>query len=204
MRTLVTNRLLLLLALTAAVAAARAQAPFPPPPAPTPSGAYAGVTLGSSQAKKDCVGVLEGGGRSCDERDPAFGVFGGYRVNRYLAAELAYRDLGKVRASDATSTEYIHTGVLDLSALGIVPIDQSFFVFGRVGAYNAWQSTSVRGVDDHTNTQLTYGGGVQWDFAGPWSVRAEWQRYKKVGETNGPYGVNYYDVLGVAGIWRFR
>src|SRR5258705_10937012 len=90
MRSLVTNRLLLLLALTAAMAAARAQAPFPPPPAPTPSGAYAGGTLGSSQAKKDCVGVLEGGGRSCDERDPAFGVFGGDRRDRQHAAEVRF------------------------------------------------------------------------------------------------------------------
>ena len=199
-----TTRRFILLALTVATAAAQGQAPFPPPPAPTPSGPYVGAALGYSQAKKECVGVLSGGGQTCDANDPAFGVFGGYRLNRYFAAETAYRDLGKVRASSPSASGNIHTRVFDVTAIGIVPIEERFFAYGRIGAYRASQSTSVGGIADQTSSQLTYGAGLQWDFAGPLSLRAEWQRYRKVGKQGSPYEVNYYDALGVAGIWRFR
>jgi len=192
----------LVLALTAR--AAMAQAPFPAPPPPALAGPYVGATLGYSQAKKGCVGVLAGGGRTCDDTDPGFGIFCGYRLSRYLGAELAYRDLGNVRARSATSSDFIHTAVLDMTALGILPIEDRFAAYLRLGGYRAMQNASAPGVADRNNTQLTYGGGLQWDLFGGFGVRAEWQRYRRVGKENSPYDVNYYDVLGVAGLWRFR
>ena len=204
MRPFVTIRLFALLALAVTLGAARAQAPFPAPPAPTLIGPYLGATLGYSQAKKGCIGVLSGGGRACDENDPSFGIFAGYQVNRYLAAEIGFRDLGKVRATGSTSTDDMHTQVFDITALGIVPIEDRFSAYARIGAYSAKQSTSVRGIDDQKSSQLTYGGGLWWDFAGGWGLRAEWQRYRKIGKEGSPYEVNYYDVLGVAGLWRFK
>jgi OOP family OmpA-OmpF porin len=194
---------LLAVAAAAGAVSAWAQAPFPPPPAPTLTGPYVGGTLGYSQAKKGCLGIL-GGGRSCDENDPSFGVFGGYQVNRYLSAEIALRDLGKVRASGATSSDHIHAAVWDFTALGLWPIEARFSAYGRLGAYRATLDTSVRGVADQTSTGLTYGGGLQWDFIGGYGLRADWQRYRKVGKDDTLYGVNYYDVLAVAAVWRFR
>jgi len=35
-------------------------------------------------------------------------------------------------------------------------------------------------------------------------VRADWQRFRKVGKESSLYGVNYYDVLAVALVYRFR
>jgi OOP family OmpA-OmpF porin len=195
---------LLALAVAAGAVPAWAQAPFPPPPAPTLIGPYVGATLGYSQARKGCLGILSGGGRSCDENDPAFGVFGGYQVNRYLSAELALRDLGKVRASGTSSSDHIHAVVWDFTALGLWPIEDRFSAYGRLGAYRATLDTSALGVADQTSTGLTYGGGLQWDFIGGYGLRADWQRYRKVGKDDSPYGVNYYDVLAVAVLWRFR
>jgi hypothetical protein len=204
-RTIVTTKLLTFLALALALGAARAQAPFPAPPAPTLIGPYLGASLGYSQAKKGCLGILSGGGRSCDQNDPSFGIFGGYQVNRFLSAELGYRDLGKVRASGGTSSsDHIHAVVWDFTGMGIWPIEERFSAYGRLGGYRATLDTSARGVDNQTNTQLTYGGGLQWDFIGGYGVRADWQRYRKVGKEPGLYGQNYYDVLAVALVWRFR
>jgi OOP family OmpA-OmpF porin len=204
-RTIVTTRLLTFLALAAAESAARAQVPFPPPPAPTLIGPYVGASFGYSDAKKGCLGILSGGGRSCDQKDPSFGIFGGYQVNRFLSAELGYRDLGKVRASGGTSSsDHIHAALFDFTGMGIWPIEERFSAYGRLGGYRATLDTSARGVPDQTNTQLTYGGGLQWDFIGGYGLRADWQRYRKVGKESSLYGVNYYDVFAVALVWRFR
>jgi OmpA-OmpF porin, OOP family len=200
----VTTKLLTALALALIAGAVHAQAPFPPPPAPTLIGPYIGGSFGYSQAKKGCLGVLSGGGRSCDANDPSFGLFAGYQVNRYLAAEIAYRDLGKVRATGPGSLETIHAMVFDFSALGVVPIEERFSAFGRLGGYYATLDTSVRGIADQSNSNLTYGGGLQWHFIKGYELRAEWQRYKRVGkQDNDFYGINYYDVLGISLLYRF-
>jgi len=202
--TLVMTRLFAFLALAVTAAGAMAQAPFPAPPPPSMAGAYVGATIGYVQAKSGCVGVLAGGGRSCDDKDPAFGAFGGYRLNRYFGAELGVRYLGKVRASGPGSSADIQTMVADLTALGIVPIEDRFAAYVRFGGYYAMQKASVAGVSDENSTDLTFGGGLQWDFAGGLGLRAEWQRYKKVGKDKPAYSVSDYDVLGVAALWRFH
>ena len=197
-------RLLASFALALTAGAAMAQTPFPAAPPPSMAGAYVGATLGYAQAKSGCVGVLAGGARSCDDKDPAFGAFGGYRLNRYLGAELGFRYLGKARASGPGSSADIQTMVADLTALGIVPIEDRLAAYVRFGGYYAMQKASVAGVAEENTTDLTYGGGLQWDFAGGLGLRAEWQRYKKVGKDKPAYSVSDYDVLGVAALWRFR
>ena len=200
-----TTRLLMGFALTLALGAAHAQAPFPPPPPPTLIGPYVGGSVGYVTARKGCQGLLSGGGRGCDSTDFAFGVFGGYQVNRYLSAELGYRNLGKVRAFGGTSSsDNISAQVWDFTGMGIWPIEERFSAYGRLGGYYATLDTSARGVASQSNSQLTYGGGLQWDFFGRYGVRADWQRYRKVGKESSLYGVNYYDVLAVALVYRFR
>ena len=200
-----TTRLLTFLSLALAVSTAQAQAPFPPPPAPTLIGPYVGGSLGYMTARKGCQGLLSGGGRGCDSTDFSFGAFGGYQVTRHLSAELGYRSLGKVRAFGGTgSSDNISAQVWDFTGMGIWPIEEHFSAYGRLGGYYATLDTSARGVASQSNSQLTYGGGLQWDFFGRYGLRADWQRYRKVGKESGSYGVNYYDVLAVALVWRFR
>jgi opacity protein-like surface antigen len=197
-----------LLALAFGLSAAPALAQvtsFPPPPPPTMVGPYLGATLGYARAKKGCLGVLSGGGRTCDDNDMSWGGFAGYRLLRYLAAELAYKDLGRITASaPGASTEHIHAVVMDAAVLGIVPLDEHLSAHLRIGAYRATLDTSVRGVEDHTNGNLTYGAGLQWDLIGNLSLRFDWQRYKKVGGDGTPYGLNFYDVMSVGALWRFH
>jgi opacity protein-like surface antigen len=167
-------------------------------------GPYVGGDVGYSQAKKGCLGVLSGGGRSCDDNDIAFGVFAGYRLLRNLAAEIAYRDLGKVTATGPGSTETIHGTVFDATALGILPIDERVAAYLRFGAYHATLDASARGVDAITNGNITYGAGIEWDVFRNIGVRLDWQRYRRVGSENGFYGVNNYDVASLGAFWRFR
>ncbi|HZE61000.1 MAG TPA: outer membrane beta-barrel protein [Burkholderiales bacterium] len=200
----------LALALTFIAAPALAQATkFPPPPPPTMVGPYAGGTIGYAQAKDGCLGVLSVGGRTCDDKDLSYGVFAGYRLLRYLAAEAAYKDLGKVTATGPGSTETIHGTVWDVTALGILPIDDQISAYLRIGAYRATLDASARGADATSNGNITYGAGLQWDLPSLFnvrnlSVRLDWQRYKKVGAADTLYGVNIYDVSSIGVMWRFR
>jgi hypothetical protein len=62
------------------------------------------------------------------------------------------------------------------------------------------QSNQPDIADAHA-TGLSYALGAQLDTRQRFGVRAEWQRYRKVdGGTN--YGVNDYDSLGVAVLFR--
>jgi len=209
MESLIVTRFLALAILFSATSALAQGTKFPPPPPPSMVGPYVGGTLGYAQAKEGCLGVLSGGGRTCDNNDLSFGVFGGYRLFRHLAAEIAYRDLGKVAATaPGAATETIHGTVWDVTALGILPIDEQISAYLRFGAYHATLDASARGVDATSNGNITYGGGLQWDLASFFSVRnlslrGDWQRYRRVGGDT-LYGVNIYDVLSIGVLWRFR
>jgi len=180
--------------------------PYPPPPAKPQVGAYIGGGIGYSQAKKGCLGILSGGGRTCDDNDMAWGGYAGYRFWQFAAAEVAYHDLGQVTAAGPGSTEHTHAVVMDLTGLGILQITENLGAFLRAGAYRATLDTSIRGVDDHTNGNITYGAGLQWNLAmvTGLGVRIDWQRYKKVGSDTSLYGSNNYDVLNASLFWRFR
>jgi opacity protein-like surface antigen len=186
--------------------AAHAQAVYPPKPTPALVGPYAGALFGRSEAKKGCIGLLGGGARACDETDLAFGVFAGYQLHRYYGVELGYNNLGKVSANStgpaSASSQNVHTDLWDLSATGILPIDDNLSAFARLGGYRASQSTSERGIADKSNFGLGYGAGLQWDFNRTYGVRVLWQRYKNVGRD--PYGTNNYDVLGLSALYRFQ
>ena len=52
-----------------------------------------------------------------------------------------------------------------------------------------------------SNTDLTYGLGVRWDFTKNLGVRAEYQIYKDIG--GGDIGESDVNVMSVGVIWKF-
>src|SRR2546430_13640819 len=80
------------------------------------TGWYAGITLGQSEVKDvDCAGA------SCDKKDTAFRILGGYQINRNFAAELGYHDLGKVTLSAPGVSANIKSNVWELVGIGAYP-----------------------------------------------------------------------------------
>src|SRR2546428_13995713 len=66
---------------------------------------YAGVSVGQSKFKDACSGV--GAGVSCDDKDTAWRILGGYQFNRNLAAELGYHKFGETKATAGALSETI-------------------------------------------------------------------------------------------------
>ena len=61
------------------------------------SGIYIGGALGQAEQSDQCSSTAPG--VSCDNKDSAWKIFGGFQFSRYFAAELGYANLGEASAS---------------------------------------------------------------------------------------------------------
>lgn len=167
---------------------------------------YVGGAVGQSEAsigtgaRNDQLFELgfDNASTSSDDKATAFRAFGGYRFNRYFAAELGYVDLGRYElrstvAPAGTLDSSMRIRGADLSALGLLPIGDRFTLFGRVGVLGArtqssFSSTgSVRLLGDSGNESerssgVLYGAGVMADVASNLAVRIEYTEHRKLGD----------------------
>ena len=156
---------------------------------PADTGFYVGATLGQSDIDFDCSPF------SCDTKDTAFRILGGYQINRNFAAEIGYHDFGKVTINGVGD---VKANAFELVGLGMYPINPQFSVYGKLGFYRG----EAKGFGDkETNTDFTYGLGVQYNFNRQLGVRGEWQQYKGVGGDDVDADVS---VLSVGVVFKFQ
>lgn len=127
------------------------------------SGAYAGLKVGSASA---------GFNTSSKSSGTAYGVLVGYQYNRNLAVEGEYTDLGRF------STAAGATGKSDawgLSAMGILPLENKFSLYGKLGVARSGTSTST--ATGNNRTAATYGLGGQFNATTTIGLRVGWERY---------------------------
>ena len=165
---------------------------------------FVGGSYGQSKLECDTSGIA---GVSCDDSDTAWRIFGGYQFNKNLAVELGYSALGEASISGGGITATVEAKAWDLVAVGILPITAQFSVFGKLGMYMADSELSsntplIPGASD-SNTDITYGIGLQYDFNKSLGVRAEYQQYKKVGSDD-VGGDGDVDVMSVGVVFRFK
>jgi len=141
---------------------------------------------------------------SVDGSDTGFKIFGGYQFNQNFGVELAWVDLGKASYSGTFSGipvtgGSVKTSGLNLSAVGTLPLGSGFALFGKVG-FLAWESKAndVTGGAPFSGkadgTDLSLGIGASYDFTKNFGIRAEWERFKAVGDI---------DLLSVGVVYKF-
>lgn len=186
------NKQLLIIALTAALGIASAQA--------ADTGFYIGGSFGKSKvsdfSSSDLNTELASMGitatSTTDDEDSGWKVFTGYRIMKYLAVEAAYANLGEVSADVVTTAPVAGTAnvqlentAITLSALGILPLNDKFSLFARLGL-NVWDtevSASGSGSgggtysDSEDGTGVVYGLGAAFHLTPNLNLRAEWERY---------------------------
>ncbi|MFW2457184.1 outer membrane beta-barrel protein [Methyloversatilis discipulorum] len=142
-----------------------------------------------------------------DENDTSYGLNLGYAFNPYLALELGYVDLGRV---SYRGTSNLGALALDIeshgwsaSAVGSLPLNEQFSVFGRVGGVNAKVDVSGPGgaLSDRSWGAL-YGVGLDYAFTPSVGIRAEFTRYDSVGDKN-KTGEADVDNWSVGVLYRF-
>lgn len=148
-------------------------------------GAYAGIKAGSNRA---------GFNGLAKSSDTAFGVLLGYQYNRNFAFEGEYTDLGRfTTAAGATGK----SNAWGLNVLGIVPLQDKFSLYGKLGAARSSTTNSV--ATGTKRTAATYGLGGQFDATPMIGVRLSWERYGV-----GMVGQNANDDLySLGAVFRF-
>lgn len=148
-------------------------------------GFYIGGSVGKSDIDDEiAIPALITSG-SVDGTDTGFKIFGGYQFNQNFGVELAYVDLGKATYSGDFFGTPVAGGKVELwginiSAVGTLPLNPSFAVFGKVGLFS-WEAKAsdvTGGVpfsakDD--GADISYGIGASYNFTKNFSARAEWE-----------------------------
>ena len=149
--------------------------------------------------------------RSFDDSDMTFAVIVGYRLTRHLALEGAYTRLGTVAHRSRASGNFpMDAGTLDstiesetsgftVAAVGVLPLNRDWEVFGRIGALFANNELSVSIVaigetfvspagqrisDSFSRSSNDYfaGLGLSRRVFETYDVRLEYQRFLDVGK----------------------
>lgn len=185
------------------------------PPASAQSGWYGGFSVGQSRTSRDLVVNRESTitlasdfDTDFDDKEGAFKAALGYRLNRWIALEAGYADLGSHRVftrflggdPPAPASIDLTREITGFAADAVVfaPLGPEAAVFARVGlvrarleARQALDGNVVfTGGDPLERVRSTvrretirhYGVGVEWAIDGQASIRLEWERYAKVGK----------------------
>ena len=184
-------------------------------------GFYAGLSLGQAKAKGACDSDASVTVSNCNDSDTSWKIFGGYQFTPNFALELGYNDFGRVSGdatavlggSTFTGNAKIEATAFELTGVGSLPLGHQFSLYGKLGVYYAEtkSSATVRQTTppfasgsastSDNNTNLTFGFGARYDITRNIAVRAEWQRFSKVGSDD--TGKGDIDVLAIGGLYRF-
>jgi hypothetical protein len=177
-------------------------------------GFYLFATGGTGQESPESIGINLGNPEGIVHVDPdrvevddgslAWGVGLGYRINRYLAAEVEYADFGTTEIHEhyliagqpipfPTELDLTYSSKVTgpvLSVVGTLPLGQNFELFLRGGALFASREYGLEGQPDFggqgekfaSNVWLG-GAGATWSFAKRWGVRAEYQQSGSLDQT---------------------
>ena len=158
---------------------------------------------------------------SVSNTDSAYRIGAGYRFSPIFALEAHYSDLGKYSSESRAllvpnagagtlSAKYKSSGY-GLDALVTAPLAQGFSIYGRVGVLRAkteanftssgsiFVSPTSRLDATANTTAYSYGIGLQYDISKQVAIRAEGQRYEKLGndDTGGKLKLDVYTIGAV-------
>jgi hypothetical protein len=161
---------------------------------------------------------------STEEKDMGYNATFGYRFTRYFAAEVGLAQFGEVSSTANSEMDFgdgfeptslklaFSAGGPMISALGILPLNDKFEFFGRVGYLftSSERELTSRVSGDGGNLggikgdsqDLVLGVGVAWNFNQVYSARLEYQKLDEVGEEDNT-GVEDLSVIGVGVVVRF-
>lgn len=166
------------------------------------------LTMSAAVHAQDAAGLYIGAsiGEATDEADgfkdsgTSFKVMGGYSFNRFLAAELAYVDAGKLqdRVDDLDVT--VESKGVVAAVLGKLPIGNRLSLFAKLGYTFYDEEVSVRlgsqrVSEKNSSDDALYGIGAEVNFNDKFKLRAE---YEIVDISNADFS-----IMSIGGTYQF-
>lgn len=135
---------------------------------------YVGASAGQSKFRTDCAAFYD-----CDQKDTAFKVFAGGRMNEILGLEVGYTDFGKIRASGGDTEAW----AVPISLTAGWPLGERFGLFGKVGGLYgrtdvSADPTTLFDTGHKSGWGWTYGAGATFAITPTLQLRADYDRYK--------------------------
>lgn len=172
------------------------------------AGFYAGLSAGQGRFTNGCAGLANAGFvGSCDEKDAAWKIFGGYRFNDIFAAEAGYTKLGEVHMRGTflgvPGTAKVVASGFEAVGVATMPVSGQSAVYGKAG-FLRWDVdlSGDGGSIGETGTSMTLGLGFQYHLTQRLAARAQWQRYSDVGNDH-TTGKSDVDVLSIGLVIKF-
>lgn len=147
--------------------------------------------------------------------DTAYKILFGYQFNPNFAVEGGYVDLGKASYSATFTGGNANASVKAsgpvIAALGIVPINDSVSLFGKLGVIDAKVSANVSATGpggtasaspSSTKWKTNYGVGGNYNFTKQVDVRIEYEQFSKLGDSNST-GTSSVNLLSAGIVVKF-
>lgn len=176
---------------------------------------YSAFNLGSPSV----FGILGG---QAFANPGAFRIGAGYNFTPNVAVEAGYSIIGDstlnssavIGGLSATGSETLKASSFQVAAVGTMPINAQFDVFGKLGlASNKADyscSGSVAGIAitctpaSASKTSVMFGVGAKYNIDKNWGVRVQYENYGKVDFTTGGTAQSFkFSALSVGGVYNF-
>jgi OOP family OmpA-OmpF porin len=137
---------------------------------------YIGFALGFPGADQQCDYY----GYNCDGSDTGFKIYGGKQLHENFAVEISYQDLGRLRKDRGSFDAIAESEGFNLSLLGIIPLGEVAFAYGKAGymlsdtRYSRVEGDVTTKTDDQ-RSDFTFGAGFGFRFNHKYDLRAEFE-----------------------------
>ncbi len=162
------------------------------------SGPYVGGQVGWGNTNinnNDIFGNNSGISSSIDNTGVAGRIFAGYQFNPNWAAELGYTRFSDTDINDITAygvpvgNGSLREQAFDLVGKGILPLQNNFNLYGKLGAAYlqgdmSFNGSGVSTTGDENKVYPTYGVGISYDVTPNVPVDLSWNRIQKVGDSD--------------------
>lgn len=160
-------------------------------------GMYAGLTVGNGKPGIAAVAP----NTLTDKSSTAWGGLLGYKFNKNVAVEGEYTTLGRVKDNTGGSAKGDAFGV---SAVGMLPMNDKFGVYGKLGYAHTKTSTSGFTATGASRTAPTYGIGMQYNVNPMFGLRLGVDRFGVATTSVGGAKVKANaDVVSLGAVFNF-
>jgi OOP family OmpA-OmpF porin len=159
-------------------------------------GFYAGLTLGSGKP-----GVTPSAAALSKNSKSIYGGLVGYQYNKNLAVEGQFTGIGESKDVNGNT---VKGDAFSLSAVGLLPLSDSFELYGKLGFASTKTKASAGATNlGATRSALTYGIGGQYNVSQSFGVRFGWDQYGAATTAAGVKTNKNADVYTVGAVFKF-